>query len=211
VTKSNPFYKMLDNLFQTSQLVLYGRIDNVSEEQQLEVIKLLENQYKNESVGYPNPGIEFHRDAARWSSTILFYAAQLVMYREHSSDLLINLFPNFGRPKSASAIITSDLCLRYIPSILKYLEQIDIEDELIPILKKLLLEWHYTGLLSDISLDVKDIQTVLNDSCLSQLYINRIIEMKKKEVGRMKELEPLVLSALGNYRNEFWKDFKLSI
>jgi len=199
---------MIDNLFQTEKLVLFGRIDSVSEEEQSEVIKLLEAHFNLESLDYPNPTPLFHRDAAIWSSTILFHAAQLVMYREHNSDSLKNFFPDFGQPKSASSIITSDLCLRFIPSILKYLEQIDIEDELIPILKKLLTEWHYSGLLSDITLNSIDVEPILIDSCLSKLYVDRTIEQKKNEVGQTKGIKPLILSALGDYKNQFWKDFK---
>ena len=207
MTERNPFYKMIENLFLTNNLVLFGRIDTVSEVQQQEVVALIENYYHKESVDYTLPIPDFHKAAASWSATILFHAAQLVMYREHSAETLFEFFPKFEQAKSASVIVTSDLCLRFIPSILKYLQQIDKEDELIPILKNLRMEWHYSGLLSSIALDVEEFDTVLRDPCFTKLYIDRIIEHKKKEIGQREELKPLVLIALGNHRNEFWKDF----
>jgi len=205
--QSNPFYKMIKNLFLTNSLVLFGRIDEVTVAQEEQVIWLLEYYYSKEAIGYPDIAPPFDKEAAAWSSKILFYAAQLVMYREHSGDTLVSFFPTYKQPKSAAAIITVDLSLRFLPSILKYLEQIDIEDELIILLKEILREWHYSGLLSNMNLEEVDLELTLSDTCLRKLYVDRIIENKRKKMGQKEELKPFVLSVLGNYQNEFWKDF----
>jgi len=190
---------------------MFGRIDIISGEQEQEVLELIKSYYQKESIGYPGDAHQLDEDAAVLSSKILYYATQLVMYREHSEDTLDNLFPKFNRPKTASAIISADVCLRFLPSVLKYLEQIDIEDELIPILKVILKDWHYSGLISEVNMEVEDLEIIINDECLSKLYIDRVIEYKRKNIGQMEVLKPLVLSALGNYINEFWKDFNLTI
>lgn len=203
----NPFYKMIENLLRTNKIVLFGRMDVISLEQEKQVLELLENHYNRESIGYPNIPPPFEKEAAIWSSKILFYATQLVMYREHSGHSLANFFPRFNHPKSTAAILTADLSLRYLPSILKYLEQIDIEDELIQILHKILTEWHYSGLLSDMKLEPANLESMMEDNCLKQLYVDRIIKHKRKKIGNKKEIKHLVLSALGNFKNEFWKDF----
>lgn len=206
-TSGNSFYKMIENLFLTNKLVLFGRINVINSEQEQEVLELLEIHYNNESIGYPNIPPPFEKEAASWSSKILFHAAQLVMYREHSGETLESFFPTFTPPKSAAAIITADLSFRYLSSILKYLEQIDIEDELIQILKNILTEWHYSGLLSDNDLEVDDLELIISNNCLKNLYVDRIIKHKRNKIAQRKEVKQLVLTALGNYKNEFWKDF----
>lgn len=210
-TQAGPFYKMIKNLFETNSLVLFGQISNIPLQQETDVAQFIESYYRDESLGYPAKPLKYDKAAAIWSSKILFHAAQLVMYREHNADSLESFFPKYTHPKTPEAIATADLCLRFVPNILKYLEQIDIEDKLIPILKELLTEWHYSGLLSKVNLQEIDLATILENDCLSQLYINRIIDCKRKQIGERKELKPLILSALGNYKNEYWKDFNLTI
>lgn len=207
----NPFYKMIENLLLTNTLVLYGQINEITVEQEKEVLEFLESYYQKESINYPNTPPAFDKEAAAWSSKILFYAAQLVMYREHTGDTLSVFFPTYELPKTAATIITADLSLRYLPSILKYLEQIDKEDALIPILKKILIEWEYSGLLSDVEVEVQDAELFLTYRCLNELYINRVIENKKIKIAQHEKIRPLVLSALGNYTNEFWKEFNSPI
>jgi len=202
---------MMSNLLTTNKLALFGRINTITEAQELEVLTLLETTYKNESIGYPDTAPDFDKQAASWSSKILFYAAQLVMYRQHSGEQLSSFFPPYSLPKTAAAILTADISLRYLPGILKYLEQIDLEDALIPIIKELLNKWHYSGLISDMDLEVLDIQTTLTNPCLATLYVDRIIEYKRKNMGQKKEIKPMVLAALGNFENEFWKDFNVEI
>lgn len=206
MNEDNPFYKMIQNLFLTQEVVLYGRLDDVSDSQRMEVVALLESYYDGEAADYPVPTPSFSKEAASWSAMILFCAAQLIMHREQSEDSLSDLFPKFDQPKSPSAIITSDLCLRFLPSLLKYLDQIDVEDELIPILKRILEEWHYSGLLCDNPCDSIDFKVVLSDSCLRKLYVDRVIEQKKISVARNEAILPFVLSAIGNHEKEFWRD-----
>ena len=205
------FYKMIKHLFETNSLVLFGQISKISKEKETAVVQFIESYYEDESKGYPYTPLKFDKSAAVWSSKIVFHAAQLVMYREHDAESLESFFPEYNHPKTAEAIVTADLSLRFIPSILQYLEQIDIEDQLIPILKGLLTEWHYSGLLSKVNLNDTNLEHILDNDCLSQLYVNRVIACKHKIMGERNELKPLILSALGNYKNEYWKDFNLTI
>lgn len=107
VVLKNPFLKMIRNLFLTNRLVLFGRINNISEEQEQEVLDYIKSHYIKESSDYPGPLPEFNQQAALWSSKILFYAAQLVMYREHKASSLTSFFSKFY----SSSI---DFCNNYI-------------------------------------------------------------------------------------------------
>lgn len=187
--------------------MLYGRIHQITPAQEQPVIHLLKTTYAEESLGYPFQAPPFHEEAANWSSKILFYTAQLVMYREHDAETLTEIITPFQQEKTASAITTADISLRFLPSLLGYLEKIEVEDALIPLLKDILKEWHYSGLLSTIDLEESQFTAAYDDPCLLQLYVDRVIEQKQRTIGQLDKLKPLVMSALGNYEQLFWKDF----
>jgi len=210
-SKSKPFFQTIENLVHTNELVLFGRIEHIEPIQEQLVVKLLEMKYGMVSGNYPHTPPAFDEHAALWSSKILFHAAQLVMYRQHDAESLSNYFPQFPYAKTASAILTADLSLRFVPGILSYLEQIDVEDELIPILKKLLKEWHYSGLLSQVDLGTPEFSETYDHQCLLQLYVDRVIEQKQKKIGQLDKIKPHVLSVLGTFEKTFWKNFNSTI
>ena len=202
---------MIEMLIESNEMVLFGRLDEINQEQIAPVLIFLETQYNVECLGYPAIAPSFHQAAASWSSKLLFCAAQLMMYREHSAESLTDMIKPFSSSKSTSAILTADLCLRYLPSIIVELEYIDVEDELIPLLKQVLKEWHYSGLLSKIDLGEPIFDDSYKDPCLLQLYTNRVIETRQKKIGQMDKLRPMIMSAFGNYEQLFWKEFNSNI
>ena len=86
VNRDNPMLRTIENLFLTHKLVLFGRIDRVSEQQSNQVLAFLEDFYNEESIDYPSLAPKLHDEVAIWSSKILFHSAQLVMYREHKAE-----------------------------------------------------------------------------------------------------------------------------
>jgi len=203
----SPFFRMIERLLETGELVLFGRVDQPTEEEEQSVVAFLKSRYDYEALGYPHFAPPFDEAAALWSSKILFHAAQLVMYRQHEAESLKDYIPPFPTPQTSSAILTADLSLRYLPAILTYLEQISVEDPLIPLLKTTLESWHYSGLLSTYKLNTPEFHNAYDDPCLLQLYVDRVIRQKKKTIGQTDKLKPYVLSTLGNYDTLFWKDF----
>jgi len=207
ISKSKPFFQAIENLLDTNELVLFGRIEEIDPKEEALVIGLLRHKYRFEAANYPFVVPPFDEQTALWSSKILFYAAQLVMYREHEADVFSDYFPQFGTAKSAAAMLTADLSLRFLPGILTYLEQIDVEDELIPILQEILKKWHYSGLLSKVDLGIPEFNEAFDDQCLLQLYVDRIIEQKQKKIGQLEMVKSRVIGTLGNFEEIFWKDF----
>jgi hypothetical protein len=210
-SETKPFLKAIEQLLETNKLVLYGRIDEVPTEEMQAVLELLQERFKQEASGYPGAMPHWDPAAASWAVKVLFHAAQLLLYRSHEAEALVHYFPNFGHPQTAAAIISADGCLRYLPGILRHLEAIDVEDELIPILKELLQEWHYSGLLADSPEEPADLTSVLGDECLARLYVDRIIETKNKAMAAQPELRGLVLAALGNHEKTYWNALKLTL
>lgn len=209
--KPNSFLRMIESLVESNELILYGQIDEINLDLEKPVIIYLGAIYGMESKNYPFIAPKFDSAAASWSSKLIFNVAQLVMFREHDSENLEELVPIFDNPITASAMLTADICLRFLPDILDELEKIDVEDPLIPILKNVMRQWHYSGLLCDIDLAVPNFLEPFNDQCLLQLYVNRVIDQKNKTIGQMNWIKPHVESALGNYRDIFWKEFNASV
>ncbi len=108
---TNPFLKMMQRLLLHNELVLYGLVLEVDEDQVLEVIVLLYEIYNVESKNFRGEAPKFDKEAAKWSSKILFHAAQFLMYRDHKPELLENFFV----PYAFEGCSHSDG--RYLPSI----------------------------------------------------------------------------------------------
>lgn len=202
---------MIHHLFDSNEVVLYGKVDLVDVEHEKPVIELLRKIYYTEALDYPYEPPKFDEKAASWSSKVLFYAAQLVMYRAHDSNSLSDIIRPYDFEVTDSAILTADLSLRFVPFLVRNLEQINVEDELLPILNDILKQWHFSGLLSDTELEHIVFGKGYNNQCLLQMYADRVISLKRIKVAKMSKINPLVKSALGNYEELFWKEYKLDI
>ncbi len=202
---TKPFLLAIRQLLATDKLVLYGRIDAVPDAEMQAVLVLLERHFEQEAIGYPGTAPKWDARAAAWSAKVVFHAAQLLLYRSHEADALTHYFPAFARPKTPAAILSADRCLRYLPGILLQLEAIDVEDDLIPILKEVLCQWHYSGLLAGLPFDAVDLRTVLENECLAQLYVDRVIKTKNRAMAKRPELQGSVRAALGDYAEVYWK------
>ena len=207
---SNPFVQTIEQLLEDDTLILYGRTDEIPTADMQAVLELLEERFEREAIGYPGPPLKWDAVAAGWSVKVIFYAAQLLLYRSHDVDDLAYYFAGLGQPKTAAAIASADICLRYLPSILRQLEAIDVEDVLIPILQGVLHEWHYTGLLAGLTPDPKNLEAILEDESLTQLYVDRVIETKNRAAAALPELSGSIVGALGNHAEVYWKELNVA-
>jgi len=200
-----PFLQAIEHLLATDKVVLYRRIDEVSTSESEAVTALLKEQFDREAAGYPGTTPCWHPEAAAWAARVLFHAAQLVLYRSHDAESLEHYFPVFDRTKTADAVISADICLRYLPDVLRFLAEIDVDDALIPVLESVLGEWHYSGLLADPTPEPADLTTVVENDCLARLYADRVIKTKNEAMAARPELRSLVLTALGDHGATYWK------
>ena len=204
---ASPFYRMLDTLLRSGELVLFGRVDTLTEAETEPVLQLLSGYYAAEAVDYPHTAPPFEEAAAGWAARCLFHAAQLLMYRAHAANELSDLFPPYAAEPSAGAVLSADLSLRFLPAVVRQLERIDVADALIPLLQNVLTTWHYSGLLSEFDLGQVTLGAPFEHPCLKSLYVERIIAKKHLDLARRDELRPLVTSALGDHAALFWQHF----
>ena len=201
-----PFLQTLHDLLRTGHLTLHGRLPAVPVEELVAGLELLREAYEREAAGYPGTPPEYDLAAAAWSAKTLFHAAQLLLYRTHDAAALTDLFPPFEHARTPGAILTADLCLRYLPSLLRQLELLDVEDELIPVLRRILTRWHYSGLLLYAPFPDADLTPILADDCLARCYVDRVIATQNMDMGARPELQGNLRGAMGNHASAYWPE-----
>ncbi|WP_052599572.1 hypothetical protein [Aureispira sp. CCB-QB1] len=206
---TNLFLKMLLNLRQ-EEVMLYGNLLSVQDSEVEDVIYFLETEYQEESISYPHETPDFHPQAALWAAKTVYFASQLILYRENQPKELVSLFPSFEGVITPSAILSADLCLRFIPSIITKLKIIDAEDPLVDILENIISIWHYSAIGYSIEYTNINFSTIPQSPCLYQLYIDRIIERKVHSLAELAIFKAGIQASLGWHSQLFWSDLKFS-
>lgn len=202
-----PLYSMIRTLRSSEEVILYARLLRISAEDEAATLEFLQSEYASESREYPGEAPAFDAAAARWAAHTLYIAAQVLLYREHKSADLPVLLPAYNGNTDAAALLSADLCLRFLPDVLQQLQLIDPLDPLNSLLLTHLQHWHYSGLVLHEAPADADLQPVLQNPCLKQLYINRIISCRRTKTALLPGLEPAVRNALGIYEDVFWPGF----
>ena len=141
------FLNTIQTLRKQEEAVLYEKLLPISEQEKKEAADFLYQEYQQEALEYPYQVPEFDVFAALWAADFLYTALQLVLHREQKEQDLVQLLPDFPNEITPSAILSADLCLRFLPDVIIQLKLIDSEDALIEILEKQLTLWHYSGII----------------------------------------------------------------
>jgi hypothetical protein len=166
------------------------------------VIQFLNTEYEKEKKEYPLLAPDFDADAAFWAAKTVYISAQLLLYRANKETDLPQLLPDFGQEQTAEAILSADLCLRFLPDIITHLQLIDPEDALLPLLQKIIHQWHYSGIAGELSTEHLDFEPVMHNPCLWHLYIDRVIAYQKKNLANLPILRDKIKASLGIYAKE---------
>lgn len=204
-TATHYFSKMIQHLWQEEEVMLYGNLLEISDEDVQEVITFLKEQYRIEALDYPHQAPAFDEAAALWGAKTIYLAAQLLLYRNTEIEDLPALFPPLELT-NPSAVLSVDLCLRFLPELIKELSVIDVEDPLIPLLVKLLETWHYSGINYELDVETLNFEKLKTDACLQQLYCDRVVHYKKLKLAQHPSVKPMILANLGDYVKEFWNE-----
>ncbi len=204
------FLKMIQHLREKEEVMLYGNIITISPEESVAAAQFLKAEYEKELSGYPLLSPVFNAEAALWAARIVYVSAQLLLYRENKQRDLALLLPVYEQEHNAAAVLSADLCLRFLPDMLIQLKLIDTEDPLIELLEKILVQWHYSGVAYSLDTSVLDFTTSQSDTALFEMYCERIFENKKLILAQHPVFRETITSQLGMYGNEFWKDFKMT-
>jgi len=200
----NHFLKTIFRLRQREEVLLFANVLNIKPIEQREVLQFLHEEYRTEVLNYPHEAPDFDEAAALWAAQTVYWAAQFILYRENNAADLEKILKDFQGQTSPSTMLSADLCLRFLPVMLIQLKMIDPEDEMVEILEKILYRWHYSGVDYSLEIEKLDLNDIINNACLLQLYLNRIIEYKKTKLAENEMFKPHIKSNLGMYADEFW-------
>ena len=205
------FHQTIEALLTNGVIRLFGKIEQFDPDDDSDVVSILEDVYHKESLSYPGKPPVFDAKAGLFGARILYLSAQLMLYRDLATDVAIKLFPDDHLIKTPSTILSADLCLRFMPSLLHKYEAIQLEDSLLPSLRKVMSKWSYSAIDAGSSPEGTDWEVVLQDRCLLQLTIDRIIERGAMNYATSEIFVRHVTSALGDYGAFFWKEFEEKI
>lgn len=190
--------------------MLYNKVISFLPEDEKLVSDFLHIEYDNEKLYYPFEAPDFDEGAALWAAKTLYLTCQLILYREHKvADLRTLLIP-YNEPITDSAMLSADLCLRFLPQALRGTKAIDPDDALISIVEQLMQPWHYSTIGYDNTSELIAFETIENNACLLQLYTDRVIDMKDLKRAAHPAVLTQVNASLGMYRNEFWKELNVN-
>jgi hypothetical protein len=206
--KSSPFMETLYLLRTIEQIILYNKVMEISDTETQDAATFLEEEYQKETLNYPYTAPEFHAKAAIWASKIVYFSAQLLLYRENQVSDLTVFLPKYSGIMNASAILSADICLRFLPQIREELKRIDTEDPILPIIEQHLEQFHFSAVGFDSEKETTDTQLLFSDACLKQLYLDRIIERKAYRLAEKPEINACLLANFGDYKKEFWNELK---
>lgn len=203
------FLQMIQHLRECEEVILYEKVMSWEKAEEQELIDFLSREYQNESLNYPYQVPGFNSDAALWAAKTIYLAAQLILYRDQKENDLGLLFTDFEGDLDASTILSADLCLRFLPDMLFQLKVIDSQDGLIELLEAIAHKWHYSAMRYSLEIDRLSFEWMDSDTCLKQLYVNRIIEYKKLKLAEHPACYEAVKSSLGIHGEQLWKEFTL--
>lgn len=203
-----PFLTFLQELrFETVHLSYHWQALEYSEKGQ--ALAYLQEIYQQESLDYPHQAPPFDAKAALWAAALLYHAAQAILNRKATLEELAPLFDAYSGEKTAGAVLSVDLCLRFLPDLLDKLKVVNPDDGLILLLELQLEQWPYSGV--GYASKGWPQQQELEHPCVCQLYADRIIAHKDSHWLAVPALEKAVRASLGAYQQKVWPDLEFFV
>lgn len=208
-TPQYPFLETLYHLRTVEHLTLYQKIAELSHEEEQEVLRFLEAEYERESSAYPCDVPAYNAAAALWGAKTTYFAAQLFLYRDNQPAELLGIVPPYPGEADASAMLSADIMLRFLPSVVYNLERTNADDPLIPILHGYLKTFHYSAVGHELELGWDDIKNGFDNNCLRRQYLDRITEVRALNWASIPQVKELLLADMGDYTATYWKELSL--
>lgn len=204
----SPFLDTLFLLRQEECITIFTDLQEISRKEENDAAEFLETEFEKERLDFLSDIISYDKETAVWAAKVLYHSAQLYLIRENTAKDLNRLIPPFNGKRDASAILSADLSLRFLPQIILALQQADPEDRLIKLLENILIHFHYSAVGFDLELENIDWQEELKDSTYRKLYLERIVEKKSYQLAEIPYINNLLIAEFGLYKDVFWKELK---
>jgi MoxR-vWA-beta-propeller ternary system domain bpX4 len=204
---SNYFYDSITGMRLNEEMVLYNNIPQIKVEDEQLVLDFLRIEYEIESKNYPFIAPDFNGEAAIWAAKLVYVSSQLMLYRESKAEDLDEILPKFTFEISTSAIVSADLCLRFLPIVISETKHIDMEDELIEKIEEQLKSWPFSNVGGILEIEKNSLDVILSNNCIAQLFIDRIILKKDLGLSKWPAINLKIKETMGDYSTIYWKEF----
>lgn len=201
-----PFFETIYCLRNNEEILLYEKALTIDPADEKDVRDFLSSEWDNECLEYPGCPPPFNEKAALWGARTLYLASELLLDRGLKFEDAHSLLPSFQDRITASAMLSADLCLRMLPTVVVSLKMIDPEDLLVPVLEAHLKQFHYSAIRHFVEEETLDFSLLKDDACLMQLYADRVIERKDKVLAQRAEVAQFLSASMGYYKQYFWKE-----
>jgi hypothetical protein len=210
ITNKTAFIDTIYRLRNNEEIVVFEKQFTTSEVEEKEVAFFLETEFENESADYPVNAPPFHQPAALWAAKIIYFGAQLLLFREETAKDISVLFPKYNNQKTAAEHLSADICLRFLPYLVNKLKEIDPEDLLIKRMETIMMEFPYSavGYFTE-SGTLQFDKLFMENNCYNQLLVNRVILKRDSNTAADPAIKLLIKSALGAHQQFFWPSLDL--
>lgn len=190
--------------------MLYYKMLQYIPEDEVLVEEFLEIEYDTERIGFPFQAPAFNKSAALWAAKTMYTSCQLILFREKQESELALLLPVYNQPIDAGAILSADLCLRFLPQVLLQTQRIDPDDALISEIEKHLQVWHYSSIGYTKNVVITADDEIFKNKCLEQLYADRVVEKKDTSRAMQPCLRDKIKADLGIFTPIFWRTLNVA-
>jgi len=202
------FYDTIYGLRKREEIILYNRLLDFDPAEEQMVADFLALEYKRECISYPFTPPLFDASAALWAAKTIYIFSQLMLNRDNPADDLPQLLPVYDGMMDAGAVLSADLCLRFLVELVPTIRNIDSEDPLLQILHAHLHLWHYSGTGLDLKTGKVNMEAFAANDCLMQLYADRVVEKRDIKRAMVPDLYQRLKTGMGLYSPVFWKELK---
>jgi hypothetical protein len=196
----------LTDLIQDGNVVVPRTITPLTEEDIAASLVLLRELYDRDVATMPGSAPAFDEEAASWAAGYIFYACQLILLRD-VDDFTAYLYP-FSGNRSAEAIYSVDLMLRFLPDLFRLGSGLAPDDPLVTNLRQTAIDWPYSSIgLKNIDTGIPEV--ILRHACLRIAYIDRVISYK--DTGRLtgEAEKELLKEVMGDHQAQLWPGLEL--
>lgn len=201
-----PLYDTIEGLRVNEEILITANISKIDKDDEIETVNLLKKEYNREKVNYPFTPPEFDAQAALWSCKVMYYTAQLLVNRANTKNKLDDMVSVYTHTIDTSALLSADLCLRFLPFFTHEFRSIDPNDPILERLNQISEQFHYSVIGQELEFEKLNFEPILQNECLKQLYLDRIVERKAIHYAKLECIEPFLLQNFGDYKTQFWKE-----
>ncbi|MGG1924065.1 hypothetical protein [Chryseobacterium sp.] len=206
-TKS-PFLDTIFLLRKEECITLFSSLQQISPQEEAEAGDYFETEFEKERLEFLSDRLICNKQTAVWAAKVLYYSAQLYLIRENTEKDIENLIPGFKGTRDIPSILSADMSLRFLPQVMTALHTVDPEDALIPMLKNILTQFHYSGIGYDLDLKNVNWPEELKDSTYRKLYLERIVEKKDDKLAEIPFINKQLIAEFGMHKDTFWRELK---